>query len=127
MLAEELRRAGLGSRAQELLQALSCVVRGTLLETVRPAVDFEAPVNAGLVHRLVGDELVHHRALVELHEKGCAERVAAVVGDKMAVADDAHRNFRRSCSALPPGCAGRPPSPARPSSRSPTAPACCGS
>src|SRR6516162_11943758 len=89
MLAEELRRAGFGSRAQDLLQAISCVVRGTLLETVRPAVDFEAPVNAGLVHRLVGDELVHHRTLVELHEKGCAEGVAAVVGDKMAVADDA--------------------------------------
>jgi hypothetical protein len=34
-LSEELRRAGFGSRAQELLQALSGVVGGALLETVR--------------------------------------------------------------------------------------------
>src|SRR6516165_7748486 len=89
MLAEELRRAGFGSGAQELLQALSGVVGGTLLETVRPAMDFDALVDAGLVHRLVGDKLIRRRAIVELHEKGRAERVAAVVGDEMAVADDA--------------------------------------
>jgi hypothetical protein len=44
VLAEELRRAGFWSRAQEMLQALSNVVGGTLLETVRPAVDFGALV-----------------------------------------------------------------------------------
>jgi len=38
------------SRAQELLQALSGVVGGTLLETVRPAVDFDSLIDAGLVH-----------------------------------------------------------------------------
>ena len=89
VLAEELRRAGLGSRAQELLQALAAIVGRALLEAVRPAVDLDALVDAGLVHRLVGDEFVRRRAVVELHEERRAERVAAVVGDEMAVADDA--------------------------------------
>src|SRR6476620_9089800 len=89
VLAEELRPACFGSRAQELLQALSGVVGGTLLKTVRPAVDFDALVDAGLVHRLVGDELVRRCAIVELHKKRRAEHVSAVVGDEMAVADDA--------------------------------------
>src|SRR5262249_47132096 len=70
-------------------QALSGVVGGALLETVRPAVDFDALVDAGLVHRLRGDELVRRPTIVELHEKRRAKRVAAVVGDEMAVADDA--------------------------------------
>src|SRR5262245_24579497 len=89
VLAEELRLAGFGSRAQELLQALSGVIGGALLETVRPAVDFDALVDAGLSHRLVGDELVHRRTIVELHEKRSTERGAAVVRNKMAVADHA--------------------------------------
>src|SRR5215467_8209545 len=89
VVAEELRRAGFGSRAQELLQALSGVVGGTLLETVRPAVDFDTLVEAGLVHRLARNELVRRSAIVELHEKRRAERVAPVVGDEVAVADDA--------------------------------------
>src|SRR5207253_2877337 len=77
------------SRTEKLLQALSSVVGGRLLETVRPAANFDALVDAGLVHRLVGEELIRRRAIVELHEKRRAERVAAVVGDEMAVADDA--------------------------------------
>src|SRR6516162_7306821 len=87
--AEELRRAGLGSRAQELLQALAAIVGLALLEAVRPAVNFDALVDAGLVHGLARDECVRRRAVVELHEERRAERVAAVVGDEMAVADDA--------------------------------------
>src|ERR1700730_15078854 len=63
--------------------------RRHLLETVRPAVDFDTLVDAGLVHRLVGDGLARCRAIVELHEKRPAERGAAGVGDEMAVADDA--------------------------------------
>src|SRR6516162_6323513 len=89
MRAEEFRRAGLGSRAQELLQALAAIVGLALLEAVRPAVNFDALVDAGLVHGLARDECVRRRAVVELHEERRAERVAAVVGDEMAVADDA--------------------------------------
>ena len=89
VLAEELGRAGLGSRAQELLHALAAIVGRALLEAVRPAVNFDALVDAGLVHGLIRDECVRRRAVVELHEERCAERVAAVVGDEMAVADDA--------------------------------------
>src|SRR5262249_22465026 len=44
MLAEELGRAGLGSRAQELLLALAGVIGRALLETVRPAVNLDALV-----------------------------------------------------------------------------------
>ena len=50
VLAEELRPAGLRSRAQELLHALAAIVGRALAEAVRPAVDFDAPVDAGLVH-----------------------------------------------------------------------------
>jgi hypothetical protein len=69
-------------------------------------VDFDTLVDAGLVQRLVGDELVRRRAIVELHEKRRAERVAAVVGDKMAVADDALAEIF-DVAVLPT----RPPSP----------------
>src|SRR5215831_17839047 len=89
MRAEELRRAGLGSRAQKLLQALAAIVGLALLEAVRPAVNLDALVEAGFAHGLARDECVRRRALVELHEERCAQRVAAVVGDEMAVADDA--------------------------------------
>src|SRR5262245_56621734 len=89
VLAEELGRAGLGPRAQELLLALAGVVGRALLEAVRPAVNLDALLDAGLVHGLVRDEGVGRRAVVELHEERRAERVAAVVGDEMAVANDA--------------------------------------
>ena len=89
VLAEELGRAGLGSGAQELLQTLAAIVGGALAKAVRPAVDFDALIDAGLVQRFVGDELVRRRAVVELHEERGAERIAAVVGHEMAVADDA--------------------------------------
>src|SRR2546429_3502728 len=87
VLAEELRRAGLGSRAQELLHTLAAIVGLALLEAVRPAVNFDALVEAGLAHGLARDECVRRRAVVELHEKRRAQRVAPVVGDAMAVAD----------------------------------------
>src|SRR5262249_35636513 len=51
-------------------------------------VDFDALVDAGLVHRLVGDEPVRRTPIVELHEKRRAKRVAAVLPDEKAVADD---------------------------------------
>src|SRR6516225_1094962 len=89
MLAEELRGAGFGGRAQELLQAFSGVVGSPLLETIRPTVDFEALVDAGLVHWLVRDELLGCRTIIELHEKRSAARMTAVIRDEMAVADDA--------------------------------------
>src|SRR3954464_12288563 len=89
VLAEELGRAGLGSRAQELLHSLAAIVGGALLEAVRPAVNVDALVDAGLAHGLARNECVRRRAVVELHEERCAQRVAAVVGDEMAVADDA--------------------------------------
>src|SRR5215510_139137 len=73
--AEELRCAGLGSGAQKLLQALAAIVGLALLEAVRPAVNLDALVEAGLAHGLARDEYVR--------------RLAAVVGDEMAVADDA--------------------------------------
>src|SRR5262249_26105363 len=41
VLAEELGRAGLGSRAQELLQALAAIVGRALAEAVRPAVNLD--------------------------------------------------------------------------------------
>src|SRR2546428_9272157 len=88
VLAEELRRAGLGSRAQELLHALAAIVGRALLEAVRPAVNLDALVEAGLAHGLARDEGVRRRAVVELHEERRAQRVAPVVGDEMAVADD---------------------------------------
>src|SRR5262245_18372159 len=87
--AEELRRAGLGYRAQELLQALAAIVGLALLEAVRPAVNLDALKEAGLAHGLARDECIHRRALVELHEERRAQRVVPVVGDEMAVADDA--------------------------------------
>src|SRR5439155_22549769 len=87
--AEELRRAGLGSRAQELLQAFAGIVGLALLEAVRPAVNLDALIDPGLVHGVPGDECVRGRAVVELHEERRAQRVAPVVGDEMAVADDA--------------------------------------
>ena len=43
------------SRAQELLHALSGVVGGTLLKTVRPAVDFDSLIDAGLVPAFGGN------------------------------------------------------------------------
>ena len=89
VLAEELGRAGLGSRAQELLHALAAIVGRALLEAVRPAVNLDALVEAGLAHGLARDECVRRRAVVELHEERRAQRVAPVVGDEMAVADDA--------------------------------------
>src|SRR5262249_4778075 len=89
MLAEKVGRAGLGSRAQELLHALAAIVGRALLEAVRPAVNLDALVDAGLVHGLARDECVRRRAVVELHEERRSERLAAVVGDEMAVADDA--------------------------------------
>src|SRR2546428_12786074 len=89
VLAEELRRAGLGSRAQKLLHALAAIVGCALLEAVRPAVNRDALVEAGLAHGLARDECVRRRAVVELHEERRAQRVAPVVGDEMAVADDA--------------------------------------
>src|ERR1041384_1177901 len=89
MRAEELRRAGLRPGAQELLHPLAAIVGRALAEAVRPAMDFDRIVDAGLAHRLLRDEVVRRRAVVELHEERGAERVAAVVGDKMAVADDA--------------------------------------
>src|SRR5262249_1104899 len=46
-------------------------------------------VEAGLAHGLARDECVRRRAVVELHEERCAQRVAPVVGDEMAVANDA--------------------------------------
>src|ERR1700724_516884 len=46
--AEELRRAGLRSGAQELLHPLAAIVGRALLETVRPAMDVDALVEAGL-------------------------------------------------------------------------------
>src|SRR5262245_19651416 len=87
--AEELRRAGLGSRAQELLQALAAIVGLALLEAVRPAVNLDALKEAGLAHGLARDECVRRRAVVELHEERRAQRVVPVVGDEMAVTDDA--------------------------------------
>src|SRR5215472_3779629 len=89
MRAEELRCAGLGPRAEELLQALAAIVGLALLEAVRPTVNLDALVEASLAHGLSRDECVRRRAVVELHEERCAERVAAVVGHEMAVADDA--------------------------------------
>src|SRR5262249_49787511 len=64
------------------------IVGRALLEAVRPAMDLDALVEAGLVHGLMRDEFIHFRA-VELHEERGAPHVAAVVGDEMAVADDA--------------------------------------
>src|SRR5215472_3632375 len=87
--AKELGRAGLGSRAQELLQALAAIVGRALLEAVRPAMNLDALVEAGLAHGLARDECVRRRAVVELHEERRAERVAPIVGHEMAVADDA--------------------------------------
>src|SRR5580700_2128540 len=89
VLAEEFGRAGLGSGAQKLLQTLAAIVGGALAKTVRPAVDFDALIDAGFVQRLVGDKLVRRRAIVELHEERGAQKVAAVVGYEVAVADDA--------------------------------------
>src|SRR3954447_15821426 len=87
--SEEVRRAGLPPGAQELLHPLAAIVRGPLLEAVRPAVDLDAPIDARLAQRLLGHEPVGCRAVVELHEEGGAEHVAAVIGDQMAIADDA--------------------------------------
>src|SRR5580700_10242991 len=69
VFAEELGRAGLGPGAQELLQTLAAIVGGALAKTVRPAVDFGAPVDSGLVQRLLGDEFVRRGAVIELHEE----------------------------------------------------------
>jgi hypothetical protein len=52
-------------------------------------VNVDAPVQAGLVQRLVRQELVRRRAIVELHEERGAQRVAAIVGHEMTIADDA--------------------------------------
>src|SRR4051812_5186569 len=83
------RWCGLRPGAQELLHALAAIVGRALLETVRPAIDFDLVVEAGLVHRLLGDEGVRRGAVVELHEERRAERIAAVVGDEMAIPDHA--------------------------------------
>src|SRR5262249_738498 len=71
-LAEKFRRAGLGSRAQELLHAFAAIVGRALLEAVRPAVNLDALVEAGPAHGLARDECVRRRAVVELHEERCA-------------------------------------------------------
>src|SRR5262249_30739822 len=84
-----LGRAGLGPRAQELLHTLAAIVGLALLEAVRPAVNLDALIDAGLAHRLAGDEGVRRRAVVELHEERRAQRVTPVVGDGTAVPDDA--------------------------------------
>src|ERR1700692_5143411 len=93
MFSEELGRAGFGSGAQELLQTLAAIVGGALAKTVGPAVDFDALIDAGLVQRLVGDELVRRRAAVELHEERGAQRIAAVVGHEVTITDDALAEF----------------------------------
>ena len=54
------------SRALELLQALSGVVGGTLLETVRPAVDFDSLIDAGLVHACGFGGNAHDRSTVRI-------------------------------------------------------------
>src|ERR1700716_299823 len=84
---EELRRAGLGSRAQELLHPLAAIVAGALLEAVRPAVDLDSLINARFVQGVIANEFVCCRA-VELNEEGGAERLTAIVGHEMAIADD---------------------------------------
>src|SRR5262249_35585882 len=100
VLAEELRRAGLGAGAQELLQALAAIVGRAFLKTVRPAMDLDAPVEAGLAQGVGGDEGVGGRAVVELHEERRPQHVAAVVGDEMAVADDAFAEISRPALLL---------------------------
>src|ERR1700716_4282125 len=85
--SEEFRRAGLGSRAQELLHTLASIVGRALLEAVRPAVNLNSLINARFVQGVIPNEFVCCRA-VELHEEGGAEHVAAVVGHEMAIADD---------------------------------------
>src|SRR5262249_53713403 len=87
--AVELGRAGLRSRAQELLQALAAIVGLALAEAVRPAVNFDALVEAVLAHGLARDECVRRRAVVELHEEGRAQRVAPIIRNEVTVADDA--------------------------------------
>src|SRR5262245_16988217 len=125
---EELRRAGLGSRAQELRQALAAIVGLALLEAVRPAVNLDALVEAGLAHGLARDECVRRRALVELHEERRAQRVAPVVGDEMAIADDALAEvFDVALLVRQQGAPRGLRPPACPSNRSPTGPASCGS
>src|ERR1051326_1472225 len=69
--------------------------------------DLDAPVEAGLAHRLGGDEGVRRRAVVELHEERRPERIATVVGDEMAVADDAIAEGRDVALLLRQQCTAR--------------------